>query len=105
MIAGKLNEIITVVKPTISRNSYGASSTSWYDSYVTRASTKQNNGTKDIVNNEVFVHYTVEFEVRYYNQIDELDRIKWNNKLYQIESIVPERLRNRKIIITTLINE
>ena len=105
MIAGKLNETITVVKSTISRNSYGASSTSWYDSYVTRASIRQNNGTKDVVNNEVFVHYTVEFEVRYYNQIDELDRIRWNNKLYQIESIVSERLRNRKIIITTLVNE
>ncbi len=105
MIAGKLNETITVVKSINSRNSYGASSTSWYDSYVTRASIKQNNGTKDVVNNEVFVHYTVEFEVRYYNQIDELDRIRWNNKLYQIESIVSERLRNRKIIITTLVNE
>lgn len=105
MIAGKLNETITVVKSTISRNSYGASTISWYDSYVTRASVKQNNGTKDVVNNEVFVHYTVEFEVRYYNQIDELDRIRWNNKLYQIESIVSERLRNRKIIITTLVNE
>ena len=105
MIAGKLNETIHIVKPTISRNTYGASSTSWSDSYICRASVKQNNGSRDVVNNEVFTHYTVEFEVRYYNQIDELDRIRWNNKLYQIESIVSERLRNRKIIITTLVNE
>lgn len=105
MIAGKLNEVITIIKSVVSKDSYGATITNWTDSYSTKASVKQNSGIKSVVNNEIFTAYTVEFEVRYYNQLNEFDRIKWNNKFYQIESIVSERLKNRKIIITTLVNE
>ena len=76
MIAGKLNEVITIVKSVVSKDIYGATSITWVDSITTRASVNQKTGTKDVVNNEVFVSYTVEFEIRYYHSITEFDRIK-----------------------------
>lgn len=105
MVAGKLNEVITVVKSVNSKDSYGATTISWEDSYTTKASVVQNNGSRVVVNNEIFNSYTVEFVIRYYHLISEKDRIKWNNNLYQIESIIKDRRKNNKTIITTLVNE
>lgn len=105
MIAGKLNETITIVRPETVKDSYGATNTVWDIAAVTKAYVVQNNGVRSVVNNEIFNNYTVEFGIRFYHNIDEKCRIIWNNKKYQIESIVSDRIKNHKIIITTLINE
>lgn len=105
MKAGKLNEVITILRSADIKDSYGATSKVWNPITTTKASVNQNNGSKGVVNNEIFTAYTVEFGVRYYIDVNEFDRIKWNNKTYQIESIISDRLKNHKIIITTLVNE
>lgn len=105
MIAGKLNETITIIKSNTVKDNYGATSTEWIDSVTTRASVRQNSGSKSVVNNEIFTSYTVEFGIRSYHNINEFDRIRWRGNLYVIESIVPERLKNHITIITSLLNE
>lgn len=105
MIAGKLTETITIVKSITVKDNYGATSTNWVDSITTRASVKQNSGSKSVINNEIFTSYTVEFGIRYYHTVNEFDRIKWRGNTYVIESIVPDRLKNHTTIITSLLNE
>lgn len=105
MIAGKLNELITIVRSVDVKDSYGATSKVWNVLAITKASVSQNTGTRNVVNNEIFTAYTVEFGIRYYIEVSEFDRIKWNNKLYQVESVIPDRIKNHKTIITTLVNE
>lgn len=105
MIAGKLNQIITIVRSVDVKDSYGATSKVWNPLSITKAAVTQKSGTRGNINGEIFTAYTVEFGIRFYIQVNEFDRISWNNKLYQIESIVPDRLKNHKIIITSLVNE
>ena len=105
MIAGKLNEVITILKSEDIKDSYGATSKVWNPITTTKASVNQNTGTRSVVNNEIFTAYTVEFGVRFYTPVSEFDRVMWNGKKYQIESVIIDRLKNHKIIITTLVNE
>ena len=105
MVAGKLNEIIKFVEPVTVKNNYGATKTEWEDRITTRASVVQNRGTRGVINNEIFNSYTIEFEVWDYHLINESWRVIWNKKIYQIESIVPERTQKKQTIVTSLVNE
>ncbi|WP_081624370.1 phage head closure protein [Proteiniphilum acetatigenes] len=72
---------------------------------TTRSSVYQSTGSRTVENNEIVNNYTVEFGIRFYHNVNEFDRIRWNDKLYRIESIVPDRQKNHKTIIASLINE
>lgn len=105
MVAGKLNETITIVRSTVSKDAFGATTTNWEDYITTKSSVYQNTGSRTVENNEIVNNYIAEFGIRYYHNINEFDRIRWNSKLYRIESIVPDRHKNHKTIIASLINE
>lgn len=106
MLAGRLNEIICVEELKIIKNEYGEEQT---DNYVykfkTRAEVKYNGGNRANENNEIFFANDVNFTIRYYHNISELDRIKWGDKYYRILAI--ERNRQYQLINLkcTLINE
>lgn len=106
MIAGTLNEIISVYKPFVGDGKYGPAQTE-YVPYIkdTRARVQWNNGSRLNSNDEVVYDYSVTFSVRYYHKIDEFMRIKWRNKFYRIMSIIPSRAMNEQTIITQLVNE
>lgn len=106
MIAGRLNEIIAIEELKIIKNEYGEEQT---DNYVykfkTRTEVNYNGGNRQIDNNELFFSNDVTFTIRYYHNINELDRIKWNKNYYRILAI--ERNRQLQLINLkcNLINE
>ena len=99
MNAGRLKEVITIQKPTISQNEYGANGTQWTDYITTRSDVQFESGNRDTEN------YTKIFTIRYYHNIDEKDRILWKGKLYRILSVEPDRDKQSIIIRTELIND
>lgn len=106
MRAGVLNEIITIEELKVIKNEYGEEQTDNYvKKFSTRAEVRWNNGQRITDNNELFFAYDITFTIRYYNDIDELDRIIWNNKKYRILSIERNRQWQMINIKCELINE
>lgn len=106
MIAGELNELISIERLEIIKNGYGeVEATEWINKINTRADISYKSGARVDDNNELFFSYNVIFGVRYYHQINELDRVVWNGKYYRIMAIQPEKKIQRKLLHCELINE
>ncbi len=92
MRAGLLTEVISVEKPIIGSNEYGATPTQW-ETFIgkTKANVTYTSGNRLIENNEIFFAYEVIFTVRIYHQINEQMRIIWKNKKYRILSIEEDK--------------
>lgn len=84
---------------------FGSKKITWEKLNTIRCGVKNNGGGRTIENNEIFYPYTKEFIVRYYHNIAETMRIKYNDKFYRILSIEPNVYYNDKIIIAEQINE
>lgn len=106
MIAGTLNEIISVYRPSVVEGKYGPKKTV-YVPYIrkTKARVNWNNGARTNENNEIVYGYNIAFAIRGYHVIDEYMRIKWNCKYYRIINIIPDKHLNEIKIDAELINE
>ena len=105
MRAGLLQEIIEIHKPQITKSDWGEQSTVYTLDKQTKARVINNNGKRDIENGEVVYNYDKTFEIRIYNDVDELDLIKWNNKFYRILSIEKDKKQQHKLINCMLKND
>lgn len=105
MNAGRLNQIITVERPTIIKDDYGANSIHWNNIITTRADVQFDGGNRITENNEIIHSYTKTFTIRYYHKVDEKDRILWQGKHYRILSIERDKDKQNLTIRTELINE
>ena len=106
MIAGKLNKVVTFQKLNLLKNEFGEiEGEEWVDKFTTRAQITYQNGQRTDENNELFFAYQVTFTVRIYHDIDELDKVVFNNKNYRILSIEENDQAQLKNIRCELINE
>ena len=105
MNAGRLKEVITIQKPTISQNEYGANGTQWTDYITTRSDVQFESGNRHTENGDIVFNYTKIVTIKYDHNIDEKDRILWKGKLYRILSVEPDRDKQSIIIRTELIND
>lgn len=105
MKAGKLKDIIEIWKPVVNTTEYGDSVTQYEFHYKTRAEVIYNSGSRTNENDEIFYPTSRTFRVRYYVDVKEPMRIKFDDKFYQIISIEPNKYYNNKTIITELVNE
>lgn len=106
MQAGRLNEIIVIQRQNYSRGEYGETKIEeWYDLKKTRACVKYISGVRTDDNSELFFGHNVVFEIRIYHDIRNLDRIKFEDRLYRIMNIEKDKTVQRYIITTELINE
>lgn len=105
MIAGRLNEPVSVWRPTTDVNEYGERVESWAKIYDTRARVEYTGGRRAIENDEVWNPYTKRFEVRSYVPVDEQCRIEWQGQLWRVLSVERNREFNEIIVNTELVNE
>lgn len=105
MQAGLLKEVVTIQKPVVNQDGFGANDVNWSDLITTRASVGYNTGNRVNDNNEITFAYQVTFTVRVYHQINERMRIIWQGKKYRILSIELDKQKQRQTIRTELINE
>lgn len=105
MIAGRLNEIIEIWRPTTTTNEFGEKEKTNSLIVTTRANVQNLNGSKLIENNEIVVVYNKVFTIRYYHNLTETDIIKWQGKNYKINTIEKRREYNDILINAEVINE
>ena len=105
MIAGRLNEVIKLYKPTEVINEYGEREPQFAYCYTTRAKVEFNTGNRVNENNELVFNYNKTFNIRSYVPIDETYQIEWQNKRYRILTLERRREYNDIVINTELINE
>lgn len=105
MRAGGLTEVIEIWKPVTVINEVGEQVTDYHLNDTTRANLLHNSGNRSISNGEIVFNYNKTFVIRKYHDINELDRIKWNNHYYRILDIEPNNQLQQLSIITEIINE
>lgn len=106
MIAGTLTELIEIYEPQVTINDYGEQTTDYILKYNTRARLLHNGGSRTVANgSEIVYPYRKELAVRQYLNIDDFDRVKWNDKYYKILDITPNKHNQEQIINIELINE
>ena len=106
MEAGKLTERITIQRPGVVRDAYGATQTSWVD-VVTNLPAAVNyiRGDREIDNEEIFHGRITTFSIRWQGDVNEDMRILWGDLKYRILSIDRRTHRREYMIRTELINE
>ena len=91
MRAGLLNESIEILSSVVSTNDFGEETTEWVTSYTTRARLVHNGGGRTNENGEVFYASMKVFQIRDYVPIDDFCRILWNDRVYRILDIEPDK--------------
>lgn len=105
MQAGLLKECITIEKPTVIQNGFGANELEWSKFVDTRAYVNYTSGNRVTSNNEIIWAYQVNFTIRVYHQVNEKMRIIWHGNKYRILAIEPDKDKQKQTIRTELINE
>lgn len=101
---GLLREIITIQKLTNIKDSFGATSDNWIDKFNARAQVTTNSGDRLNQNNEIRHSYNVTFTIRFYHDVQDTDRIIYNDTKYRIISINKELNKQAINIIAETIN-
>jgi SPP1 family predicted phage head-tail adaptor len=105
MQAGLLNEVIELQQLVTVKDAYGSEVESYEYYCQTKAQVIYSSGNKLITNNEVNFNYNTTFNIRYYIEVTETMRIKFQSRLYRILSIEQDKKLQKKTIITELIHE
>lgn len=88
MVAGKLNELITVESPLIVENELGEVMDNRYKTkFRTKAQVIYKNGSTSVDNHEIFTSYNIQFIIRIYHKVNETDRVIFRGVPYTIDSI------------------
>lgn len=107
MRAGLLNEIIRIECQEYVKTEYGDQKTTIWKTKIpeTRAYVTWKSVARTVENQEIFFSRNIQFQIRIYHDVSNLDRIIWKNEKYRILSIETDRQIQRKIIECELINE
>ena len=106
MEAGKLTERITIQRPGVVRDVYGATQSTW-TAVVSNLPAAVNyiRGDREIDNEEIFHGRITTFSIRWQGDVNEEMRILWDDLKYRILSIDRRTHRREYLIRTELINE
>lgn len=100
-----MNQIIDVYDASIAINSVGEQTTTYTLKSTIRARVLHNPGNRTVENAEVVYPNRRQIQVRIYQDIDEFDQIKYEDKMYRILSIELDRVQQCKNIEMEAINE
>lgn len=104
MQAGQLKHIIEFEKRELITNEFNEQMIEYNKCLTTKAQVEFSDGSRAVENNEIVFNYSPVFNIRYYHNVNETMRIKFNNQYYRIVSIQPFKEYQYKRIITELIN-
>jgi len=105
MRSGILTKRVELWKKTTTQNGFGGLSEIWTKYASLRAFISARSGIQTIVNDESFDLIRLIIKVRNQYSIKEMDRIKYNDNLYQIDFIQPDVSDRWLTINCTRINE
>lgn len=103
--AGILNERITVYYPEVTRGKYNEQSIEYYEGPTIWARVLFQRGSLALDSAEVWLSRSIVITVRDRLDIHDRCRIKWDNKMYRIESFNRSRSDGSITITATYIDE
>lgn len=105
MRSGNLKHVITVERPTSWRTESGATVKEWTKVGVTRAAVRWLNGNTKESNSEIIMTETLEFTIRPFIKVNDKDRIIFDGKKYNIQSIKRLTYNTDVVVIAEVVNE
>ena len=106
MRAGGLKYQIELYKPERRDSGYSSGTTIWYErARATRADILFHKGAIVKEGREYLPSYSVEFRIRNYHDVQETWRVKYKDKFYNIEAIIPNDKRQLVTLVTNSVNE
>lgn len=105
MIAGRLNEIINILRAEEIVNEYGETVETFKVFFKTRARVDHRGGNRTAENDEIVFEYGKTFIFRSYVPVKDTDRIEYQGKMYRILTTEHRREHNDIVIEAELINE
>ena len=94
MNIGNLNKRVSVLKYVSTRDSYGGEDGEWQAVLALWANVKPKSGTEYFENDEIKAEATVDIIIRYNPVINQMMRIEYKNKIYEILGIVDDNERH-----------
>ena len=99
MVAGTLRHTITIQKKTITTDSYGGTVETWTDVSRVAALMEPLQGRELATAQTVNAETTTRITIRYFAGLIPANRIIFEGKFYNIQSVVDVELRHREMII------
>ena len=105
MMAGRLNEIVTIYSPTTVKNRFGEAATEYTATITTRAAVEWASGTRTVENDEIVYPTTKRFQLRSYAPVTNTSQIEWQANRYRVITVEHRRAYNDIMVTAALINE
>ena len=99
MNIGELNRRIKILEFVEEKDEYGAIDGYWKEIATRWARIEQNGGSEQSDNNQVIARVSTKVIIRYYARLNEKHRIKYKDKLYEINSVIDVDTGHYKMII------
>lgn len=105
MWAGLRNESVDIMRYSQQANGYGEVVKTLVKEYTLRAKVIHLSGARTVRNDEIQYPYNKTFVMRYNAPITEDNLIRWQNKLWRVQSIDNDKDMMQCVIITEIVNE
>ena len=100
--SGRLTKKITIQKVTETKTGSGATTESWSDYIKTFASVEPLNGREFFAAQAVQAEESVKFRIRYQSGINTKMRIFYNDRIFDIQSVINTAERNDELILMSV---
>lgn len=87
MNIGSLNRRVKILRFVEQRDEYGATSGEWQEIAKAWAKIEQNGGSEGYINDQNRAKQNIKITLRYNAELLVYDRISYNNRIFEIESI------------------
>ncbi len=99
MLGGRLNHKVVIEQRTETKNTLGEDETTWSTYKWTWAQVSPLSGKEYLANNELQSVVTGRVSMRYLSGVTVDMRINWDNRIFDIISIINTEERNRELIL------
>jgi len=99
--SGQLDRRVIFQSQASSTDAFGQNVGSWSDTLTLWAKVIERSGSESEQSNQIVAVRKVDFIIRYNSQINELFRVSYRSKIYQIEAIIQDESRDSFMRIET----
>jgi len=99
--SGQLDRRVIFQSQASSTDAFGQNVGSWSDTLTLWAKVVERSGSESEQSNQIVAVRKVDFIIRYNSQINELFRVSYRSKIYEIEAIIQDEARDSFMRIET----
>jgi SPP1 family predicted phage head-tail adaptor len=99
MRAGQLRHRIEIQRPIVTRDAYGAEIKAWSALVSLWAHVQTLNGSERILQTQADATLTHQITIRYYPGLTPVMRVRWNGRLFEIHSLVPDEREQQLVLM------